>query len=87
MPNKKSAVKALKQSLKKQARNTTKKLRIKNLRKKLEVSITKGAKDEAIKLLTEMYQALDKAAKKNTIHKNAAARKKSRLTKKVNNIK
>ena len=87
MPNKKSATKALKQSLKKQERNTTKKLRIKNLRKKLEVSIKKGAKDEAIKLLAEMYQALDKAAKKNTIHKNAAARKKSRLTKKVNGLK
>ena len=40
-------------------------------------------KAEAIKLLPKLYQAIDKAAKRGIIKKNAAARKKSRLTKLV----
>ncbi len=42
-----------------------------------------GNKEEAQKLLPEAYKAVDKAAKKNLIHKNAAARKKSQLAKAV----
>ena len=38
-------------------------------------------KEEAIKLLPKLYQAIDKAAKRGIIKKNAASRKKSRLTK------
>ena len=38
-------------------------------------------KEEAIKLLPQLYKAIDKAAKRGIIKKNAAARKKSRLTK------
>jgi len=37
-------------------------------------------KEEALR---EAYSALDKAVKKGVIHRNAAARKKSRLTKLV----
>ena len=36
---------------------------------------------EALQLLPRLYQAIDKAAKRGIIKKNAAARKKSRLTK------
>lgn len=42
-----------------------------------------GNKEEAQKLLPEAYKAVDKAAKRNLIHKNAAARKKSQLAKAV----
>ncbi len=37
--------------------------------------------------LSEAYSAIDKAAKKKIIHKNTAARKKSRLTKKLSQLK
>lgn len=43
--------------------------------------------DEALKALTAAYAALDKAAKKNVIHKNTANRKKSRMAKAINKLK
>jgi len=39
---------------------------------------------EAEALIPETYKALDKAAKKGAIHKKNAARRKSRLAKKIN---
>ena len=41
-------------------------------------------KEEALKLFPEAVSAIDKVAQKGIIHKNAAANKKSRLTKRVN---
>lgn len=38
-----------------------------------------GKKDDAQKLLSETYKAIDMAAKLNIIHKRNAARKKSRM--------
>ena len=43
-------------------------------------------KQEAVKLLPELYKAIDKAAKRGIIKKNAAARKKSRLTKLIQKV-
>ncbi len=40
-------------------------------------------KSEAEKSLPELYKAIDKAAKRGVIKKNTAARKKSRLAKKL----
>jgi small subunit ribosomal protein S20 len=42
-----------------------------------------GKADGAKKLLSEAYKAIDKAAKRGVIKSNAAARKKSRLSKLV----
>ncbi|MEA2076477.1 MAG: 30S ribosomal protein S20 [Candidatus Marinimicrobia bacterium] len=41
-------------------------------------------KEEALKLYPEAVSAIDKVAQKGIIHKNTAANKKSRLTKRVN---
>ena len=49
-------------------------------------AIEKNDVEEAKKLLSLAHKALDQAAANNTIHKNAAARKKSKLTLKVNAI-
>ena len=46
--------------------------------------IIKKKHDEAVKLLPRAYKAIDKATKRGVIKKNAAARKKSRLTILVN---
>ena len=48
---------------------------------KAKALIEQGKKDEAKKLLQEIYKALDKAAKTKTIKKNTASRKKSRISK------
>ena len=50
--------------------------------KKAEVALATGA-ENAQELVLAASKALDKAASKGLIHKNAAARKKSRLAKKA----
>ena len=83
MPIKKSAKKALRQSYKKQVRNLTYHDKIKDLIKKVRVSVSQKKEKEAKALLPQLYKALDKAAKIGVIKKNAANRKKSRITKLV----
>lgn len=73
MPIIESAKKALKQSRKRQINNLKKKKAIQEIKKK-----TKSAKD-----LSKAQSVLDKAAKTGYIHKNKAARLKSRLAKRV----
>jgi len=83
MPIIKSAKKALRQSKRKQSRNVGYKRQIHDVKKELEKSIKEGKIEITNELLTKFYKVADKAAKKNVIHKNKAARLKSRLSKKV----
>ncbi len=84
MPNHKSAEKRVRQSERRRAinRHNRTKLRtsVKNLRKAL------SAKDttEAGTLLPTTISEIDKAVQKGVLHRNAAARHKSRLTVRVN---
>lgn len=80
----KSAKKSLRKSLKNRAHNLTYKKKIKLLRKQIQKAIINNNKDEAKSLLPKFYKIVDKAAKKNVIKKNKAARLKSRLTKIIN---
>lgn len=81
MPITKSAKKALRQNLKRKARNLQKKQKIKNLLKEMRNLVSQKKIEEAKKLLPQVYKALDKAAKTGLIKKNSAARKKSRIAK------
>ena len=73
MPNLRSAKKRLRQDVKKSLRNQIAKTRIKTeVKKSLESGDIKGA-----------TSAIDRAASKGIIHRNAAARKKSRLAKRL----
>jgi small subunit ribosomal protein S20 len=83
MPITKSAKKALRQSLKRKARNLIYKKKIKNLLKEAKKLILEKNIEEAKKLLPQIYKILDKAAKVGVIKKNTAARKKSRITKTI----
>ena len=83
MPITSSAKKALRQSLRRRARNLQKKEAYKCLIRDVRKAMAAGKPDEAKKLLPQLYKALDKAAKANVIKKNKAARLKSRLTKLV----
>ena len=84
MPNIKSSVKSIKRDQKRHLRNLAEKDRIRKARKNLLEAIEKNDVEEAKKLLSLAHKALDQAAANNTIHKNAAARKKSKLSLKVN---
>jgi small subunit ribosomal protein S20 len=77
----KSAKKALRQSIRRKARNLVYKDKIKNLLKEARSLVSQKKIKEAKALLSNIYKALDKAAKKGVIKKNTASRKKSRIAK------
>jgi len=83
MPNKANAKKAVRQNKKRTALNLAKKIAYKNAIKETLKNTTKEA---ALKAARLAQKALDKAAKHGTIKKNTAARKMSRLMKKVNKL-
>jgi len=82
MPNIKSAIKRVKVAEKANAANSQAKSAMRTTVKKAEQALAAGA-DNAQELVVAASKALDKAASKGLIHKNAAARKKSRLAKKA----
>ncbi len=91
MPEKKpkrnlSALKRHRQSLKRRLRNKAKKSAIKTLSKKALLLAQEGKAEEALKIMRRAESLLDKAAKGPTLHKNAAARRKSRLVRKVRKL-
>ena len=86
MPNIKSSERSVKTDAERRAKNFSIKSAVKTATRKVLDTIDAGKVDEAKPLLTKATSAIDKAAAKGVIHKNAAARKKSRLAKKANNI-
>lgn len=83
MPNIKSAIKRVKVSEKANAANSQQKSAMRTTVKKAEQALANNA-ENAKELVGAASKALDKAVSKGLIHKNAAARKKSRLAKKAN---
>lgn len=83
MPNIKSAKKRVKTTSKARLANSSEKSSMRTAIKKVEKTTNK---EEATKLLNEVTKKLDKAAGKGLVHKNYAARQKSRLTQKVNSL-
>ena len=79
MPITKSAKKALRSSDRKSVVNTRQKKAVEVAVKNVKKLVAKGEKKSALEALSLAYKALDKAAKKGLIKKNAASRKKSRL--------
>ena len=86
MPNIKASIKSMKVDAKRRARNVFEKTRMKKAQKLVLAAVAAGDATEAQRLLPAAHKAIDQAAANNTIHKNAAARKKSKLTLKVNAI-
>ena len=87
MPNTKSAGKAMRQSATRRARNIVVKDKFKAAVKEVKKFIAAGKKTEAMEAMKAAMSTLDKAAKKKTILKNSASRKKSRLAKAIAKIK
>ena len=86
MPIIKSAKKRVKVTEKKTAQNREWKDRLKNAIKDMEKAVEAGDKEAAAEQLKETKKVIDKAVTRNILHKNNAARKKSRLTKMYNNM-
>ncbi len=83
MPITKSAIKAHRQSLKKNAENNIVKKRLRSTVKEFVGYLSTDA-DKAKELIPKLYKAIDKTTKRGILKKNSAARKKSRLTAKLN---
>lgn len=82
MPNIKSAIKRVKVNEKANVANSQAKSAMRTTVKKAENAVAENAENKQ-ELLQAAFKSLDKAASKGLIHKNAAARKKSRLAKKA----
>ena len=78
MPIIKSAKKRVKVSEKKNLQNRMYKSAFKTTLKKLDTAVESGDKNAALEANKDVVKALDKEAARGIIHKNAAARKKSR---------
>ncbi len=87
MPNIKSAKKRVKSNAKKAEVNILIKSSMKTAIKNVEKSVKAGNKEEASKNLNVALQKIDKATSKGLVHRNKAARNKSRLTKLTNTVK
>ncbi|MDL2206343.1 30S ribosomal protein S20 [Eubacteriales bacterium OttesenSCG-928-N13] len=81
MPNIKSAMKRVKVNEKKNLRNRMIKSAMRTTIKKYDTAVAAGSADE--KVLATTQGAIDRAASKGVIHKNAANRKKARLAKQL----
>jgi small subunit ribosomal protein S20 len=87
MPNIQSAKKRLKQSLVRRDRNRSTKRAIRTEYKKVIEAVEAGNVEQAETELRTVAKKVDKAAAKKIIHRNAAARVKSRLSAKVKALK
>lgn len=83
MPNKKSAEKRVRTSERNRIYNRYWTSRCKTCAKKVLEAVTSNDRELAVKKLDEAQSAIDKAVVKGVIHRNTAARRKSRLTRAV----
>jgi|KBSMisStaDraftv2_1062788.scaffolds.fasta_scaffold2802346_1 small subunit ribosomal protein S20 len=75
-----SAIKKNRQDVKRRLRNRQHTSRLRSQVKKMRGAIDTGKAAEASGMLKETLSMIDRSAKLGVIHKNAAARSKSRLT-------
>ena len=83
MANSDQAIKRIRQNDKTRARQKGQATAVRTAMAKVEAAVVNNA-DNAVELLKDATKSIDKAASKGLIHKNKAAREKSRLTKLVN---
>ena len=84
MANHKSAIKRIRQTKTRNAKNRLQHKTTRNMIKSLKETTNKKAAD---KLFADVTSMLDKLAKNNIIHKNKSANLKSKLSKHVNSLK
>ena len=86
MPNHKSAEKRMRQNEKRRDVNRSNRGRLRTSIRKLRTALTAGDATTMQELLPATISTIDKAVQKGVLHRNAAARYKSRLTTHVNEV-
>jgi len=84
MPNHKSSEKRVRQNEKRREINGSNRGRLRTSIKKLRTALTTGDASAVQELLPVTVSTIDRAVQKGVLHRNAAARHKSRLTIRVN---
>jgi small subunit ribosomal protein S20 len=84
MPNHKSAEKRVRQNEKRRDINRSNRSRLRSSIKKLRGALAGAETEQLGTLLPATISTIDKAVQKGVLHRNAAARYKSRLTTRVN---
>jgi small subunit ribosomal protein S20 len=86
MAHSKSALKRWRQNERHRARNKPVRTSARTSVRKTRAAIADGGVEEAMTVLREAMSVLDRAAKRNVIHRNAVARHKSRLMRALNRV-
>lgn len=84
MANHPSALKAHRQSVRRRRRNRSNTRSLRTALKSFSRLLEEGRKQDAAQALPNLYAKVDQAVRKGVLPKNAAARKKSRLTRRLN---
>ncbi len=79
-----SAKKRIRQNARRRARNRARRSALKTKLKNSEALLQKGRLEEATQAVQLAIRHLDREANRGTLHRNAAARRKSRLQRKLN---
>ena len=77
MPQRRNAIKALRQNRQRHLANQDFQTGLKKTVKKFKQVLAQKNKEEAKTLLKAVHKKIDKATKRNLLHKNTAARRKS----------
>ncbi len=86
MPNHKSAEKRVRQNEKRRIINRSNRSRVRTQIKKLRSALTAKDKTLSLELLNPTVSLIDKAVNKGILHRNTAARYKSRLSSHVSEL-
>ncbi len=86
MANLASAAKRARQSEKRRMRNRLIRTRMRNTVRRARVALSAGDREAAEDVVRQACRELDKAAQKGVIHRNTAARTKSRLALRLNTL-
>lgn len=81
-----SARKRIRQNVKRRGQNRRRKTAVKQAIRQFASAVQANKADQAAKQLRAIYKTLDRVAAKGTIHKKTAARRKSRLAKRLNKL-
>lgn len=86
MANTASARKRIRQTLRRTERNRSRKSRMRTFVKKIEVAIAGGEKEAAVAALRAAQPEMQRASAKGVVHRNAVARKLSRLSARIKKL-
>ncbi len=86
MANTKSALKRVRQNNARALHNKTWRTRVKTERRRLQKAIDEGDAKGAQEIFGEFASAIDRAARRKMVHRNAAARLKSEMSLRVNAV-